>query len=301
VRGQAKFSRRIVAWYRRKGRTLPWRGIRDPYKILISEIMLQQTQVQRVLEKYPAFLKAFPTMGALASAPRAAVIRQWQGMGYNNRAVRLHLLAQSVVERFSGKLPEDYESLHALPGIGPYTARAVLYAAFGKREAIVDINVRRLFSRVFWRMPTTRSMRPEKEIWALAGSLLPKTGVYDWNQALMDLGATGCRARNPLCDECPVSEICRSRTRMKLTGNTPAAKEALYRGLPVRIRRGHIIEKLRNIPDGASLSLHGMAKKLFDPPAPEDFRWLEGVLRTLEKDGLVKLKRRGTTVRAALR
>ncbi len=301
MRGQAEFSRKVISWYKREGRTLPWRGIRDPYRILVSEIMLQQTQVQRVLEKYPVFLKAFPSLRTLARAPRSTVIRSWQGMGYNNRAVRLHLLAQTVMESFDGKLPEDYESLHALPGIGPYTARAVLSSAFGKREAIVDINVRRLFSRVFWRMPTTRTMRPEKEIWPLAESLLPKKGVYDWNQALMDMGATVCRARNPLCDECPVSEVCHSRARMKSTVQTTSSKEAHYRGLPVRIRRGHIIERLRNIPDGASVSIHGIAAQLFDPHVPEDVPWLEGVLRTLEKDGLVQLKRRGRILRAALR
>ncbi len=151
----------------------------------------------------------------LARARRAAVIRTWQGMGYNNRAVRLHILAQIVVDKHEGKVPNDYDSLRELPGIGQYTARAILSSAFSMTEPVVDINVRRLFSRLFWTMPSAEAMRPESEIWSLATRLLPHRAAYDWNQALMDIGATICTARTPRCTLCPLVRFCKSRTRLQ--------------------------------------------------------------------------------------
>ena len=151
----------VLRWYRQNGRTLPWRGEQDPYRVLVSEVMLQQTQVSRVLEKYPLFLKQFPTLRALARAERSSVIRAWRGMGYNNRAVRLHLLAQTVVNSHGGVLPRTEEELTLLPGIGRYTARALLSSVFHIPVPVVDVNVHRFFSRLFWPMRTlTRCIQP---------------------------------------------------------------------------------------------------------------------------------------------
>jgi A/G-specific adenine glycosylase len=201
------FRRRLAAWFRRAGRDLPWRKTRDPYRILVSEAMLQQTQVSRVLEFYPRFLSAFPTLERLASARPKRVLEQWEGLGYYARARNLHALAKSTKS-----LPSDPVELRKLPGIGPYTAGAVASFAFEKRAALVDTNVARVISRVF--APRLKPKRPRdlKRIWAIAESILPRSGKAGWthNQALMELGALVCTARVKRCDACPVRAICRS-------------------------------------------------------------------------------------------
>jgi A/G-specific adenine glycosylase len=285
--------RAIFQWYRRHGRKLPWRGIRDPYRILLSEIMLQQTQVSRVHEKYPLFLKDFPNIHALAAGPKSAVIRTWQGMGYNNRAVRLHMLACEVVSEHSGKIPRDEKKLLALPGIGRYTANAILSSAFGKKLPVVDINIRRLFSRLLWDMHSRAALRPEREIWDVASNLLPDRSVYEWNQALMDLGATVCSARAPQCPFCPLARFCRSRTRMQKPDAPKLARllrkpEPSYRGVPTRMHRGRIIEVLRQMPEGKWIGIKKLSKRAFDQPADEDVRWVTTIVGALERDGLVK-------------
>jgi A/G-specific adenine glycosylase len=288
-----KAHRIIFQWYRRHGRNFPWRGIRDPYRIMVSEIMLQQTQVARVNEKYPLFLKSFPTIYALATAPRATVIRTWQGMGYNNRAVRLHMLASVVVAEHAGKIPRDLEKLLALPGIGRYTANAILSSAFGQKLPIVDINVRRLFSRVFWKMRARTALRPEREIWEMASKLLPGRSVYDWNQALMDLGATICTARTPQCSLCPLARLCKSRTLLQKparqkSDSQPRKPEPSYRGIPNRIHRGRIIEVLRRLPEGKWIGIQTLTRRVFERTASDDVRWVEKFADALERDGLVK-------------
>jgi A/G-specific adenine glycosylase len=296
------FQRTVFRWYRRHGRTLPWRGIRNPYRILVSEIMLQQTQVSRVLEKYPLFLRSFPTLHDLANANRANVVRCWQGMGYNNRAVRLHVLARIVVERHSGRLPRDAETLRTLPGIGRYTAMAILSSAFEEPVPIVDINIRRLYSRLFWKMSDRSALRPEQEIWPVAGEMLPHRNVYDWNQALMDLGATVCTARTPQCNDCPLTTFCRSRRQIQrpsLRSSSPlrpSSPEPSYRGVPVRILRGRIVETLRGLPEGRQIRVHTLTKRLFDAPTHDDLCWTEQILRRLAKDGLVKIEKNLTTL-----
>jgi A/G-specific adenine glycosylase len=290
--GSADLHSAVFRWYRRHGRKLPWRGIRNPYRIMISEIMLQQTQVSRVLEKYPLFIKEYPTFDALASAPRAMVIRSWQGMGYNNRAVRLHMLAHVVVERHGGRLPREYDALIALPGIGKYTAHAMLYSAFNQSLPVVDVNIRRLLSRVFWKMPDRSALRPEEEIWPLATSLLPRGGTYDWNQALMDLGATVCTARSPQCGVCPLGRFCKSVKQMQKGDSAPPIvkrkPELTYRGVPARIHRGRIIEALRQVPHGSSMSVAALTRKVFKEAGDRDVHWIGKALAALEKDGLVR-------------
>lgn len=284
------------------GRHLPWRGIKEPYRILVSEIMLQQTQVSRVLEKYAAFLHTFPTIRSLATARQSDVVRAWQGMGYNNRAVRLSALARAVVDEHAGRIPDDYDRLLALPGIGPYTARAVLSSAFGMAVPVVDVNVQRFLSRVFWRMPGTSSLQSSAEIWALAHEILPSRSAYDWNQALMDVGATICMARTPRCLSCPVAGLCASRTSMIRTTAPAGSPELSFAGVPRRIYRGRIVEKLRSVPGGGSLRMDMLGRAIFSAFSPRNRRWLLGLLTSLERDGLISVRGDGglTTTRIRL-
>lgn len=206
------FRRRLLAWFRRHGRDLPWRRTRDPYRILVSEVMLQQTQVSRVAEYYPAFLKVFPTVDRLAAAPPQAVRAQWDGLGYYRRAANLHRLAREVVADHQGRIPDDPDQLRALPGVGRYTAGAVLSFAYERPAAAVDTNVSRVIRRVFHpRLP--RGVSGERRVWATAEQLVPRRGAAAWtfNQAIMELGALICTARVKRCGECPVRQGCRSR------------------------------------------------------------------------------------------
>jgi A/G-specific adenine glycosylase len=206
----AAFRRRLAAWFRRNGRDLPWRRTRDPYAILVSEAMLQQTQVSRVLEYYPRFLGEFPTIERLAAARPARVMEAWDGLGYYARARNLHALARTVG---AGALPADPVALRRLPGVGPYTAGAVASFAFERRAALVDTNVARVLSRAFAPRLHARRARDLKRLWAIAEAVLPRSGRATWthNQALMELGALVCTARVKRCTECPVRRMCRSR------------------------------------------------------------------------------------------
>jgi A/G-specific adenine glycosylase len=207
------FTRLLLRWYRRNARPLPWRATRDPYRVLVSEFMLQQTQVSRVTEHYGRFLFRYPTIQSLARAHPRAVRESWEGLGYYARAANLHRLARAVVREHRGRVPDDTGTLRTLPGVGPYTAGAVACFAFEKREAAVDTNVARVIRRVFTkkgkREPATAN-REQAEVWALARALLPRRRRTTWefNQALMDLGATICVARKPRCPQCPVRSSC---------------------------------------------------------------------------------------------
>ena len=278
----------VVRWFRRCGRELPWRGEADPYRVILSEIMLQQTQVQRVLQKYPLFLRRFPTMRSLARAPRRDGVRQWRGMGYNGRAVRLHALASVLVER-GMRIPRDADALRSLPGVGKYTAHAILSAVHGLTVPLVDVNVRRLLSRIYWRMRSTAEMKSEAQIWEAAGRLLPRRNVYQWNQALMDLGATVCTARRPRCTACPVGERCASRGSMSDKPRATRKREAGFGGLPDRIARGRLVEALRDAQRGRSAGALG--KMVLPGFSARDWRWLESLIAGLERDGLVRLSR----------
>lgn len=204
--------RRLLRWFGRHGRDLPWRRTRDPYRILVSEFMLQQTQVARVTAFYPAFLTAFPSLEALASAPPRQVREAWQGLGYYRRATNLQRLAREVVDRHGGRVPEDHGALRQLPGIGRYTAGAVMAFAFEAAEPAVDTNVGRVIRRLF-HPRVARDARGERRIWDTAARLVPAPGPRAWafNQAIMELGALVCTARRKRCGECPVSRGCRSR------------------------------------------------------------------------------------------
>jgi A/G-specific adenine glycosylase len=204
------FQRRLLAWYAEHGRDLPWRRTRDPYRVLVSEIMLQQTQVGRVIPKYHEFLRRYPTMRSLAGARVEAVRRLWYPLGYNVRPVRLRQIARESMARYGGRLPDDPERLRALPGIGRYTAGAILAFAYSRDTAVLDTNVRRVLGRVFLGRGPTRRPRGDGPLWELATRLVPRGRGYDFNQALMDFGAMHCTARRPRCPRCPLRNLCAS-------------------------------------------------------------------------------------------
>jgi A/G-specific adenine glycosylase len=199
---------RLLAWSHAQRRDLPWRGERDPYRIWVSEVMLQQTQVQTVIPYYARFLSRFPTLRSLAEADLEEVLKVWEGMGYYARARNLHRAAQRVMEHHGGQLPADREALLALPGIGPYTVGAILSLAFGQDMALLDGNARRVLSRLFAIDDDPRSAATRQRLWNLAETLLPPGQAGPFNEALMDLGATVCTPRDPCCGGCPLSEVC---------------------------------------------------------------------------------------------
>lgn len=220
------FGTRLRAWYKRNARDLPWRSTRDPYHILVSELMLQQTQVSRVMEFYPRFLARFPTLEKLAGSRESHVVAAWEGLGYYARARNLHKLSRAVVREGAAAwgdavlapapavatLPAEPSSLRRLPGIGAYTAGAVSSFAFERRAALVDTNVARVITRVFAPRLQPKRARDQKPIWAITEATLPRTGKATWthNQALMELGALVCTARVKRCGRCPVRGVCRS-------------------------------------------------------------------------------------------
>ncbi len=213
----AKFTRRLLSWYRKQARDLPWRRTRNPYHVIVSEFMLQQTQVSRVELYYRKFLARYPTLESLSRARPRGVRETWEGLGYYRRAENLHRLAQVVVKDHAGVIPSDPEVLETLPGVGAYTAGAVASFAYERRSAAVDTNVIRVLGRVFSGARfAVRGARGKaantRRIWEIAEGLLPRKGavVWEFNQALMDLGATICVARKPRCAQCPVTTVCRS-------------------------------------------------------------------------------------------
>lgn len=206
-----RFRHALLAWYDVHGRDLPWRKTSDPYHILVSEIMLQQTQVDRVLPKYAEWLKKYPSFEALASARISDVTTTWRPLGYNIRPRRLHAIAREAVERYDGQLPSDEETLLSFKGIGAYTAGAIRSFAFGQRAAILDTNVARVLFRVFVGRGDPKAHAMRRRLWAISDTVLPRKRVFDFNQALMDLGATVCSARSPQCAVCPMSRMCLSR------------------------------------------------------------------------------------------
>jgi A/G-specific adenine glycosylase len=204
------FRARLLSWYRAHGRSLPWRDTADPYHILVSEVMLQQTQVDRVLPKYHEWLGKYPTLSALAAAPDDEVSATWRPLGYNIRPKRLQWIAREAVEQFGGSLPSDEETLLSFKGLGRYTVGAIRSFAFRERAAILDTNVARVLFRVFVGKGDPKAHATVKQLWTLSEALVPRKHVFDFNQALMDFGATLCTARKPQCLLCPLRKGCRS-------------------------------------------------------------------------------------------
>ncbi|MEP7218711.1 MAG: A/G-specific adenine glycosylase [Bacteroidota bacterium] len=296
---------RLIAWFAVEGRSFPWRSIErarsrkgdeiihDPYMILVSEMMLQQTQTARVVEKLPEFLSLFPTVESLASASRGDLIRAWRGMGYNRRALRLQEAAVEIVGRHGGIFPRTVAGLESLPGIGRYTASAVACFAFGADVPVVDVNIHRVYSRIFFKLVTAEMTMPAPTIERLAAAIVPSGDAYRWHQALMDFGATICTARRPVCARCPLSDICLSafpRPIELFDARQGAKKEPELRGIPRRIWRGRIVEQLRGAREPMRIS--GMIDALGMPSLFEQFtsaerRELLEIFRRLMSEGFV--------------
>ncbi|MCX7960811.1 MAG: A/G-specific adenine glycosylase [Burkholderiales bacterium] len=222
------FARRLIAWQRRHGRHgLPWQERRDPYRVWLAEVMLQQTQVATVIPYYRRFVARFPDVAALARAPLAEVLRLWSGLGYYARARHLHAAARTIVREHGGRFPDTAEALAGLPGVGRSTAGAIAVFAFGQRAAILDGNVRRVLARSF-------GVQGERAQWRLAESLVPARDVETYTQALMDLGATVCTRARPACERCPVAARCVARRESRIA-ELPAPRARARR--PVRRAR----------------------------------------------------------------
>lgn len=290
---------RLLRWFTKHRRDLPWRKTRDPYKILVSEIMLQQTQVERVVPKYRAFLKKFPTAEALAAAPASAVIRAWSGLGYNRRALYLKRAAEAVVESRSlgaarddsVDFPNNIDELQQLPGVGEYTARAVAAFAFGQDVAAVDTNVSRVIHRWFFGVERPKKRASTRAIAQAATSMVPIGSGWMWNHAMMDFGALVCTKKKPKCQICPMRQQCRAY---------PAALEISHLTLDIRERkrtqpfigsnrywRGRIVELLRHAT-AHSLPLSQISAVLGAGMTPKLLRLLAS---SLSRDGLVRIKR----------
>jgi len=201
----------LLTWYAEHARPLPWRSTPDPYRVWVSEIMLQQTRVEAVIPYYERWMRRFPTTQALAAASQQEVLSIWEGLGYYSRARSLHRAAQIVVAEYGGELPADIRRLRELPGIGPYTAGAIASIAFGLDQPALDGNIRRVLARLFNVTEDARSPSGERRLWELAAQHLPPGRAGDYNQALMDLGATLCTPRTPDCPCCPLAEYCQAR------------------------------------------------------------------------------------------
>lgn len=270
--------RTLLAWTATNRRDLPWRRTRDPWHVLVSELMLQQTQVERVVPKYLAFLEAFPTAARCARSPVADVVTAWRGLGYNRRAVNLHRCAVAVVERHDGCVPADLASLLELPGIGPYTARAVLAFAYERDVAVVDTNVGRVLAR-----HAGRALRA-REVQDAADALVPPGHGWSWNQAMLDLGATVCRPRTPDCERCPLARGCAWHAR-GCSDPDPARRSAGVSGPQSRFEgsdrqgRGRLVDALRRGP----VRLDEVAEAT---GWPDDAARARRVAETLVADGL---------------
>jgi A/G-specific adenine glycosylase len=288
-------ARRLLSWYERHRRVLPWRESGDPYAILVSEVMLQQTQVERVVPKYHEFLTRFPSFEALAAAPRAEVIRCWAPLGYNRRAVRLHEMAQRVVADFDGHLPGSAAELRTFAGLGPYSAGAVACFAFGEQLPVQDTNVRRVLGRLF-ENDLAAAGRPGVALTQLAEAVLPTGRAADWNQALMDYGATVCTARAPACQRCQLADLCQSGAAAA-SGQTAFARRVAearpaYRAArpypnSSRYYRGRIVEFLRSRAPGHGARLDEVGPAIRADYAPSDRAWLVALLDGLARDGLL--------------
>lgn len=206
-----KIQTSLLAWYRKNKRDLPWRRVNDPYLIWVSEVMLQQTQVKTVIPYYRRWVKSFPNWRALASASENQTLKHWEGLGYYSRARNLHKAAKIIVDRYRGRVPDGFEEISRLPGIGSYTAGAILSIAFQKKVPVLDGNVKRVLARLFCLEENGGTSASEKRLRQVAERLLPERGVGDFNQSMMELGAMLCLPKNPACPLCPVKNFCEAR------------------------------------------------------------------------------------------
>jgi len=281
----------LLAWFKAEGRQLPWRSTSDHYAIIVSEVMLQQTQVGRVVPIYLSFLRRFPTFETLAEASAADVIRSWAGMGYNRRAMNLQRASKQIVELYEGVLPDNITALRGLPGIGEYTAAALSCFALGNEVAVIDTNVRRVLGRIFH----GPNGAPSKELSNTANQALPIGEAWSWNQALMDLGASICSSRRPACLLCPVRSDCKASGAFMGPNGILTETQSPYKNKrekfedSTRYYRGRIVAHLRGLAEGESHSLEMLGSMVKLNYTIDDESWLLILLDGLQHDGLVVL------------
>jgi len=276
----------ILAWYAEHGRRLAFRRTRDPYAVLVSESMAQQTQAARAAEYWERFLGRFPTVEALAAATPADVLRAWQGLGYDRRALALWRTARIVVDEHDGRIPSTVAELEKLPGIGPYTARAVAAIAFGIPAGAVDVNVRRVLGRIAGIDPADNHAPAMQQ---LADESVPPGHAANWTHAVMDIGATLCRPREPNCEACPARQWCRYASRANRRSRGAAARSPRPPSAPAtpfpstnRWLRGRILDRLRAAPDGEWVPLDGSI-------GAHDLARVLAAASTMAADGVVEL------------
>lgn len=292
------FSQELLSWYTINKRDLPWRKENiDPYHVVISEIMLQQTQVPRVIEKFKEFIALFPTIQDLAGASSAKVIKAWQGLGYNRRALLLQRFAQEVVKKYEGVIPHVPEALCKLPGVGSYTAGAIASFAFNRSEPAIDVNVRRIFMRFFDGKDQGLPMDADKErkLYARIKKSIPEGRSKDFHNALMDFGSFVCLRENPLCFRCPLRESCCFFPLYDVQKEKAlfVAEKKIERGMyesgkyvPHRIFRGRIVEFVRK-NEGRTLSLSELGCLVKKDFAMEQKEWLLELCKKLQMEGLI--------------
>ncbi len=283
-----EIQKKLLTWYKKNRREFSWRKkIRDPYEVLVCEVMGQQTQASRIEQFLPRFLTRFPTIESLASSPKSEVIRQWQGLGYNRRALNLQ---RTTIELANKPFPKTSEALLKLPGIGNYTANAILIFSFNKSVVAVDVNIERLLSRLFKKMPDINTMLAKKEVLMIAEKILPSKQSRLWHEALMDFGATICTKRNPLCSACPLFNQCRSgKVLIKNDAIQTKAKsyqEPKYFEYPKRIWRGRVL-KLISLNNDIKESL--IVKMLLHSENKSEFSsFIHDILHELSEEGFCK-------------
>ncbi len=277
----AQLRRALLAWHRRHALNAPWRQTGDAYQVLVAAVMAQQTQMSRVLLKFDEFIAAFPTVEKLARAPTARVLRVWEGMGYNLRALRLHRAAKLIVRM--GSFPRTAAELEQIEGIGPFTAAIISSFAFREPAAAVDTNVRRVIARLSGDVDVTLT---DRDVQPAANALISRRAPARWNQAIMDLGGRVCVSRSPRCDVCPIARWCCSRPKIEKSPRKIGERRADYKPQPKfegsrRQQRGRIVQALRDLPGDSSLSPKQLGSKL-------SIRDMAELLDALERDGLVR-------------
>ena len=278
----------LLKWFTTNRRDLPWRRTHDPYLIAVSEVMLQQTQVQRVIPKYLAWRRAWPGTSSLAGASLSDVLRLWSGLGYNSRAVRLRQAARLVMKKFGGRWPRTIEQLASLPGFGPYTARAVASFSFNADVTAIDTNIRRVVSRIFF---GTRAVS-KKVLEQQAQDILPPNKSATWHAALMDFGSAICTSSNPKCASCPMKSFCRAYPAILLESKKKKTSSAKFQDSD-RYWRGAIIRQFLKHGEWTERRLY----RSLQQSGPVDNKRVVRLLQALTTDGL--LKRRGNTFRLA--
>lgn len=289
-KARASFAQSLMDWYRENARELPWRGLRDPYCIWLSEVMLQQTRVSAVLEPYQRFVDRFPTMLALALAPEADVLTAWSGLGYYRRARMMHRTAKMLVQEYGATLPQTAAELRTLPGIGNYTSAAIASIAFDERIAVVDGNVERVLLRILGE-PETPGAAAAAMLNDVAQSLLPDHDPGDHNQAMMELGATVCLPHNPRCDTCPVFALCCTRGEHRTVARAPMqSRQATYALATRKARKSVTLEVLLQRRAADASLMAGMLELPQLQQGAEDAQGLAGGTLLLREEPVLRVR-----------